>query len=80
MGNLITEDWGLVDYAEAWERQEFLFHQKIEQKQRGESATVDRIVFCEHPHVYTLGRSGKIMALDSWFVTPFLIWNIFILG
>ncbi|MBQ8484822.1 MAG: lipoyl(octanoyl) transferase LipB [Bacteroidaceae bacterium] len=59
MGNLITEDWGLVDYAEAWERQEFLFHQKIEQKQRGESATVDRIVLCEHPHVYTLGRSGK---------------------
>lgn len=59
MRNLITEDWGLIDYAKAWERQELLFHQKIEQKLRGELETVERIVFCEHPHVYTLGRSGK---------------------
>ena len=59
MGNLITEDWGLVDYSLAWDRQERLFHQRIEQKAAGDKTAVDRIVFCEHPHVYTLGRSGK---------------------
>lgn len=59
MGNLITEDWGLVDYSLAWDRQERLFHQRLEQKAAGDKTAVDRIVFCEHPHVYTLGRSGK---------------------
>ncbi|MBQ6746006.1 MAG: lipoyl(octanoyl) transferase LipB [Bacteroidaceae bacterium] len=59
MGNLITEDWGLINYANAWERQETLFNQRIEQKVAGELEAVDRIIFCEHPHVYTLGRSGK---------------------
>ena len=61
MGNLITEDWGLVDYAEAWERQEFLFHQKIEQKQRGESATVDRIVFVNTLMSIRWGVVGKLL-------------------
>jgi len=59
MGNLVTEDWGLVDYAYAWDRQEYLFRQRLAQKVAGDETAVDRIVFCEHPHVYTLGRSGK---------------------
>lgn len=59
MRNLIIENWGLIDYAEAWQRQESLFNQRLEQKVAGESEAIDRIVFCEHPHVYTLGRSGK---------------------
>lgn len=60
MGKLITEDWGLIDYAKAWEKQEHLFHQRIEEKKNGESEAIDRIIFCEHSHVYTLGRSGKV--------------------
>lgn len=59
MGRLITEDWGLIDYKKAWERQEFLFQQRLEQKVKGEVEAVDHILLCEHPHVYTLGRSGK---------------------
>lgn len=59
MGNLITEDWGLIDYAEAWQRQESLFNQRLAQKVAGEAEAIDRIVLCEHPHVYTLGRSGE---------------------
>ncbi len=59
MGNLITEDWGLIDYAEAWQRQESLFSQRLAQKVAGEAGAIGRIVLCEHPHVYTLGRSGK---------------------
>ncbi len=59
MGNLIIEDWGLIDYAKAWKRQELLFHQRIKEKGNGESEAIDHVIFCEHSHVYTLGRSGK---------------------
>lgn len=59
MGNLITEDWGLIDYGEAWIRQEMLFSQRLQKKTDDDSDANDLIIFCEHPHVYTLGRSGK---------------------
>ena len=60
MGNLFIEDWGLIDYAQAWQRQEALFNLRLQQKATGEAEAVDRIIMCEHFHVYTLGRSGKI--------------------
>ena len=59
MGNLFIEDWGLIDYAQAWQRQEALFNLSLQQKAAGEAEAIDRIILCEHPHVYTLGRSGK---------------------
>ena len=55
---IIVEDWGLIPYGEAWERQEEIFSSLIGAKQEGK-AYVNRIILCEHPHVYTLGRSGK---------------------
>ncbi len=67
MIKLIMENWGLIDYAEAWQQQESLFQQRLQQKMAGESGAVNRIVFCEHPHVYTLGRSGKA---NNLLVTP----------
>ncbi|MDD4971159.1 MAG: lipoyl(octanoyl) transferase LipB [Paludibacter sp.] len=51
------QDWGLVEYNEAWAKQETLFNTSIEQKMQG-LATENYLVFCEHPHVYTLGKSG----------------------
>lgn len=59
MGNLFIEDWGLIDYALAWQRQEALFNLRLQQKAAGGAEAIDRIILCEHPHVYTLGRSGK---------------------
>ena len=59
MGNLFIEDWGLIDYAQAWQRQEALFNLSLQQKAAGGAEAIDRIILCEHPHVYTLGRSGK---------------------
>ena len=59
MGNLFIEDWGLIDYAQAWQRQEALFNLRLQQKATGGAEAIDRIILCEHPHVYTLGRSGK---------------------
>ena len=50
-------DWGLVEYNEAWAKQESLFSATIEKKMQG-LPTDNYLVFCEHPHVYTLGKSG----------------------
>lgn len=50
-------DWGLTEYNEAWTRQEELFNGSIEKKKDG-LETDNYLVFCEHPHVYTLGKSG----------------------
>ncbi|HEY8781789.1 MAG TPA: lipoyl(octanoyl) transferase LipB [Mucilaginibacter sp.] len=66
-------DWGLIDYKAAWDKQEALFadivNLKISIRNRqsvtegdeyGEYIpTPNYLVFCEHPHVYTLGKSGK---------------------
>src|SRR6201996_1529560 len=68
-----VQDWGLIDYKEAWARQEKLFNEtvnlKIEIRNRqtvpvgeeiaDEIITPNYLIFCEHPHVYTLGNSGK---------------------
>ncbi len=59
------EDLGLIDYKEAWDYQEKLFKGTIDQKiriRKGESdiPTEHYMLFCQHPHVYTLGKSGDI--------------------
>ena len=61
---VVFEDWGQVDYQEAWNRQEALFAEVVAQKTKnrveGTSLpTTNYLVFTEHPHVYTLGKSGK---------------------
>lgn len=50
-------DWGLTEYSLAWEKQEQLFNHLQDQKKK-DSITDNYLVFCEHPHVYTLGKSG----------------------
>ena len=56
--NLQTEYWGQVSYREAWERQTALFDEIISAR-ANRLPYVNRLVFCEHPHVYTLGKHGK---------------------
>lgn len=58
-------DLGLIDYQEAWDYQTRLFNEtikvKTENRSRPESAqqvTRNYLIFCEHPHVFTLGKSG----------------------
>lgn len=63
MPNVIYEKLGLIDYKEAWEYQEKLFRGTVDLKikiRKGESSeeTKNYLLFCEHPHVYTLGKSG----------------------
>lgn len=50
-------DWGLIDYEEAWGRQQIIFSETVSKKKEG-YPTENHLVFCEHPHVYTLGKRG----------------------
>lgn len=57
-------DWGLLDYNQAWQRQEELFAQTVQIKTENRDLAVPKptpnhLIFTEHPHVYTLGKSGK---------------------
>ena len=54
---ILYSDWGLIDYNDAWQQQEEVFNNTIQQKISG-NKTDNQLIFCEHPHVYTLGKSG----------------------
>ncbi len=56
-------DWGLVDYQEAWDKQDEIFSSIVALKSKNRTdhtdlETPNYLIFCEHPHVYTLGKSG----------------------
>lgn len=67
------KDLGLVDYKECWDLQERLNKSTVSIKAQNfknpsaEQETEDTLIFCEHPHVYTLGKSGdkKNLLLDE---------------
>ncbi|MBB6324397.1 lipoyl(octanoyl) transferase [Algoriphagus iocasae] len=59
-------DLGKMDYQEAWDIQESVFAEIVAKKIRNRNLTPDLqemtdnyVFFVEHPHVYTLGKSGK---------------------
>lgn len=52
-------DLSLIEYSAAWDMQERLFNHIITQKKAGLTQTDNYLLFCEHPHVYTLGKSGS---------------------
>ena len=60
-------DLGLWSYQRAWDFQEALFTEVVEQKSANRKlpeleriATRDTLLFVEHPHVYTMGKSGDL--------------------
>lgn len=58
---VVFEDLGTAEYKEVWDYQEKIFSGMIAGKQHPVSAALDagRLLFVEHPHVYTLGKSGQ---------------------
>ena len=63
-----VQDLGLKDYKETWDYQEQLFQETLDLKIRNRReelnlATPNHFLFVEHPHVYTLGKSGDISNL-----------------
>ena len=66
MKKIHFEDLGLIDFQAAWDFQTEKFNKIVQLKldNRNLSATEKKVqehwlIFCEHPHVYTLGRNGK---------------------
>lgn len=66
---------GLIDYKEAWDYQENLLQEIIALKSENriltkneKKTTPNYLLFCEHPHVYTLGKSGSEdnLLVDQW--------------
>lgn len=62
---IIVKDLGHKDYKETWDYQESLFEEIVELKRKNraentEVSTPNYFLFVEHPHVYTLGKSGHI--------------------
>ncbi|MSP65320.1 MAG: lipoyl(octanoyl) transferase LipB [Flavobacteriaceae bacterium] len=60
-------DLGTWSYQRAWDFQEALFTEVVEQKSANRKlpeaeriATCDTLLFVEHPHVYTMGKSGDL--------------------
>lgn len=58
-------DLGLADYQTAWDYQTKLFQETLDIKKanrdlpaRDQQVTSNYLIFCEHPHVFTLGKSG----------------------
>lgn len=51
-------DLGLIEYNSAWKYQEKLFDSIIQSKKEGKKSE-HHLIFCVHPHVYTLGKSGS---------------------
>lgn len=66
MQKITFRDLGLIDYKECWDYQEKLFNEIVSAKLRNRTLTEasrqptpSYLLFCEHPHVYTLGKSGS---------------------
>ncbi|MEI8193265.1 MAG: lipoyl(octanoyl) transferase LipB [Flavobacteriia bacterium] len=57
-------DLGTVDYKEAWDYQGVLFNEIIQQKisekdVEHKSNPLNHLITCQHPHVFTIGKSGN---------------------
>lgn len=59
-------DLGLIDYQQAWDYQTDLFNKTLDIKKQNRDLPIDQqqvtpnyLIFCEHPHVFTLGKSGE---------------------
>ena len=52
-----AEDLGLLDYKKAWDYQEQVHRSVLNQRIAGGEQGV--LLLCEHPHVFTIGKSGS---------------------
>ena len=57
------ENLGLIDYKKCWSYQEELFSEILavksaNRKENKSDPSENHLLFCEHPHVYTLGKTG----------------------
>lgn len=55
---MIYKDLKTIEYGSAWNRQQSLFAETLSLKDKGKEG-VNTLIFCEHPHVITIGKHGK---------------------
>ena len=67
MKTIHFRDLGTASYGPCWDLQETYFQESLNRKsdnrklpEEQQIPTVDRLLFVEHPHVYTLGKSGNL--------------------
>jgi lipoyl(octanoyl) transferase len=76
MPQVVFEDLGLGDYKQVWDYQEAYFSHALKQKSENrnlpeneQNSISNYLLFLQHPHVYTLGKSGSqdnlLIALDD---------------
>lgn len=65
MNEIKIIDKGIIEYAEAWEFQREIFEEVSHSKSNN-----GYLIYCQHPHVYTLGKSGHIenLLVDKQFL------------
>src|SRR5688572_4408550 len=63
---VLFEDLGIIDYKKAWDYQEELHKKIVDVKLKNRELPLENqvptpnfLLYCEHPHVYTLGKSGS---------------------
>jgi len=62
---IVFEDLGLIDYKKAWDYQKKVFNEVLECKKNpiNTQNINQKVLLCEHPHVYTLGKNGNLSNL-----------------
>lgn len=67
MQKVVFQDLGLISYAKAWEYQEERLKELVDRKLSNRKLPAEDqlpqthyLLFCEHPPVYTLGKSGSL--------------------
>lgn len=60
---VLFENLGRIRYKKAWDYQETLFRSVIDAKIHHTEPQKQYLLFCEHEHVYTLGKSGNAQNL-----------------
>tara|TARA_B100000579_G_scaffold286857_1_gene237813 strand:- start:1170 stop:1856 length:687 start_codon:yes stop_codon:yes gene_type:complete len=58
MKTVFFKNLGLIDFKDAWDIQESILDSIVADKKQ-KKTTKNYLLFCQHPHVYTLGKSGN---------------------
>ena len=57
--NVIVQNWGHIEFKQAWQKQKEIQALLINRK-RAQESKPNFFVFCEHPHIYTIGKTGSM--------------------
>jgi len=65
MQQVLFHDLGFIDFKDCWDLQERILNETVRQKLENRNLPSENhfssrhfLLFCEHPHVFTLGKSG----------------------